>query len=121
MHSLYKPIFWALPFTRERDYHIGSNFWKFYLIGTSFTFGELVSLVKVFRLERIVLMFKSVNTEGRCTTSYLLDHDLIILSLNHVSCHPQTISSSGPSKTTSSSGPSKTTSSSGPSRTTYPT
>jgi hypothetical protein len=39
---------------------IGSNFWKFYLIRTSFTLGELVSLVKVFglfRLERIVLVF----------------------------------------------------------------
>ncbi len=41
----------------------------------SFTLLELVSLVKVFRLlrlEPIVLMFKSVDTEGRCTTSYLL-------------------------------------------------
>jgi hypothetical protein len=33
-----------------RDYCIGSNFWKFYLIRTRFTSGELVSLVKVFRL-----------------------------------------------------------------------
>jgi hypothetical protein len=43
------------PFTgpcshRDRDYRIRSNFWKFYLIKTGFTFGELVSLVKVFRL-----------------------------------------------------------------------
>ncbi len=35
-----------------RDYHIGSNFWKFYLIRTSFTWSELVSLVKVFRRSR---------------------------------------------------------------------
>jgi hypothetical protein len=25
------------PAPRDRDYHIGSNFWKFYLIWTSFT------------------------------------------------------------------------------------
>jgi hypothetical protein len=40
---------------------IGSNFWKFYLIRTSFTLGEPVSLVKVFRLFRlewIVLVFR---------------------------------------------------------------
>jgi hypothetical protein len=43
------------------DYGIGSNFWKFYLIRTSFTLGELLSLVKVFRLfrlEGIVLVFR---------------------------------------------------------------
>jgi hypothetical protein len=34
------------------DYHIGSNFWKFYLIRTGVTLGEQVSLVKVFRLFR---------------------------------------------------------------------
>jgi hypothetical protein len=44
---------------RNRDYCIGSNFWKFYLIRTSFTLGALVSLVKVFRLlEQIVLVFR---------------------------------------------------------------
>jgi hypothetical protein len=46
---------------RDRDYRIGSNFSKFYLIRTSFTLGELVSLVKVFRLfrlEGILLMFR---------------------------------------------------------------
>jgi hypothetical protein len=46
---------------RDSDYRIGSNFWKFYLIRTSFTLGELVSLVKVFglfRLEGIVLVFR---------------------------------------------------------------
>jgi len=37
---------------KDMNYHIGSNFWKFYLIRTSFTLGELVSLVKVFRLFR---------------------------------------------------------------------
>jgi len=45
---------------RERDYHIGSNFWKFYIIRTDFTSGELVFLVKVFglfRLEWIFLVF----------------------------------------------------------------
>ncbi len=57
---------------RDKDYHIGSNFWKFYLIRTSFTLGEPVSLVKVFRLERIVLVVKSVDTVSRCTTSYHL-------------------------------------------------
>ncbi len=47
--------------TRDRDYHIGSNFWKFYVIRTGFTLGEPVSLVKVFRLFRlewIVLVFR---------------------------------------------------------------
>jgi hypothetical protein len=45
----------------QGHYHIVSNFWKFYLIRTSFTLCELVSLVKVFRLfrlERIVLVFR---------------------------------------------------------------
>jgi hypothetical protein len=41
---------WALPPTGTRDYGIGSNFWKSYLIRTGFTLGEAVSLVKVFRL-----------------------------------------------------------------------
>jgi hypothetical protein len=57
------------------DYPIGSNFWKFYLIRTSFTLNELVSLVKVFRLfrlERIFLVSRVLNAVGRCTTSYLL-------------------------------------------------
>jgi hypothetical protein len=55
----------------DRDYRIGSNFWKFYLIRIGFTVVEPVSLVKVFgvfRLEWIVLVFRV----GRCTTSYLL-------------------------------------------------
>ncbi len=38
-------------------YHIGSNFWKFYLIRTGFTLGEPVSLVKVFRLFRLERTF----------------------------------------------------------------
>jgi hypothetical protein len=57
---------------RDRDYCIGSNFWKFYVIRTSFTLDEPVSLMKVFRLfrlERIFLGVQSVNTVGRCTTS----------------------------------------------------
>jgi hypothetical protein len=46
---------------RNRDYRIRFDFLKFYLIRTSFTLGELVSLVKVFRLfrlEQIVLVFR---------------------------------------------------------------
>jgi hypothetical protein len=57
---------------RDRDYCIGSNFGTFYLIRTVFTLGELVSLVKVFRLEWIFLGVQSVDTVGRCTTSYVL-------------------------------------------------
>jgi hypothetical protein len=33
--------YWALPH-RDRDYCIGSNFWKFYLIRTRFILSELV-------------------------------------------------------------------------------
>jgi len=54
---------------RDRDYCIGSNFWKFYLIRTSFTLGELVSLVKVFRLLRLEWIFfgvQTMDTVGRC-------------------------------------------------------
>jgi hypothetical protein len=46
---------------RDKDYSIQYNFWKFYLIRISFTLGEVVSLVKVFRLFRlewIVLVFR---------------------------------------------------------------
>ncbi len=60
---------------KDRDYHIGSNFWKFYLIRRiGFTLRESVSLVKVFRLVRLKWIFfgvHSVDTGGRCTTSYL--------------------------------------------------
>ncbi len=59
----------------DRDYHIRSNFWKFYLMRTSFTLGELVFVMKVFRLfrlKRIFLGVHSVDTVGTCTTSYLL-------------------------------------------------
>jgi hypothetical protein len=62
--------------TRDRDYHIGSNFWKFYFNRISFTLREPVSLVKVFRLFRLIgsdcLGVQSVDTIGRCTTYYLL-------------------------------------------------
>jgi len=54
---------------------IRSIFWRFYLNRTSFTLGEPVSLVKVFRLfklEQIFFGVQSVDTVGRCTTSYLL-------------------------------------------------
>ncbi len=50
---------------RDRDYCIWSNFWKFYLIRTSFTLGESVSLVKLFRLfklEQMVFGVQSVDT-----------------------------------------------------------
>jgi len=63
----------SLNLLGPRDYCIGSYFWKFYLIRTSFTLGELVSLVKLFRLfrlERIFFGVQSVDTVGRCTTSY---------------------------------------------------
>ncbi len=42
---------------RDRNYRIGSNFWKFYLIRTGFALGELVSLVKLFRLFRLERFF----------------------------------------------------------------
>jgi hypothetical protein len=56
------------------------TFGSFYLIRISFTLAELVSLVKVFRsfeLEQMFvgvseLVFQSVDTVDRCTTSYLL-------------------------------------------------
>ncbi len=51
---------------RDRDYRIGSNFWKLYVIRIGFALGELVSLVKVFRLEWV--LFRC----SECTTSYLL-------------------------------------------------
>ncbi len=55
------PYFVGLCLFRDREYHIGSNFWKFYLVRISFTLDELVSLVKVFRvfrLEWIILVFR---------------------------------------------------------------
>ncbi len=53
-------LFWVLP-PQDSDYHIGSNFRQFYVIKSSFTLREPVSLVKVFRLfrlERIDLVFR---------------------------------------------------------------
>ncbi len=41
----------------DKDYHIGSNFWKFYIISIGFTLGEPVFLVKVFRLFRLERIF----------------------------------------------------------------
>jgi hypothetical protein len=43
------------------DYSIGSNFWKFYLIKTSFTLGEPVSSVKVFRPFTLEQIFFGVD------------------------------------------------------------
>ncbi len=54
------PLLGPVPH-RNRDYPIGSDFWKFYLNRTCFTLSEPVSLVKVFRLVRlewIVLVFR---------------------------------------------------------------
>ncbi len=51
------PYFVGSVPTRGRDYCIWSNFWKFYLIKIGFTLGELVSLVKVFRLFKLEQMF----------------------------------------------------------------
>jgi hypothetical protein len=48
------------PLTGTKDYWIGSNFWKFYLIRTHFTLAELVFLVKVFRLFRLEWIFLGV-------------------------------------------------------------
>ncbi len=51
------PILHQVCWARGRDYCIGSNFWKFYLIRTGFTLDELVFLVKVFRMFRLELSF----------------------------------------------------------------
>ncbi len=69
---LCKILFCWAPAPTDRDYRIGSNIWKFYLIRIGFTLGEPVSLVKVlklFRSERIFFNVQSVDTVGRCTTS----------------------------------------------------
>jgi hypothetical protein len=42
---------------RDKDYRIGSNVSKFYLIEIGFILGELVSLVKMFRLFKLEQMF----------------------------------------------------------------
>jgi hypothetical protein len=47
---------WALP-PRDRDYRIGSNFCKFYLIRTNFTLGEQVYLLEVFKLFKLKWIF----------------------------------------------------------------
>ncbi len=41
----------------DKDYRIGSNFWKFYLISIGFTLGEPVFLVNVFKLFRLEPIF----------------------------------------------------------------
>jgi hypothetical protein len=69
------PTLFIGPGGRDRHYSIRSNFWKFYLIRTGFTLGEPVSLVKVFRQtnwNRCFFGVQSVDTVGRCTTSYSL-------------------------------------------------
>jgi hypothetical protein len=58
IHASWSVSLTFLGHAPHRDYRIGSNFWKFYLIRTDFALGELVSLVKVFRLERIFLVFR---------------------------------------------------------------
>jgi hypothetical protein len=80
-------FYWA----RDRDYHNGSNFWKFYLIKTGFTLRERVSLVKVFRLfrlERDCFGVQSVDTVSRCTTSYLLAGPACLWCLVNFHAHP---------------------------------
>ncbi len=75
----------------DRDYCIGSNFWKFYLIRISFTLGELIYLVKVFRLfrlEQIVLVCRVwtqqvdvqhfIYWQGQCVCDALFDYDVAI-------------------------------------------
>jgi hypothetical protein len=72
--------FWCLRFPyfigrcphRDSVYRIGSNFWKFYLIRTGFTWRELGFLVKVFRLFRSERSFLVFRVCTQCTTSYLL-------------------------------------------------
>jgi hypothetical protein len=66
------PAFWCVgPWPhRDRDYRIGANFWKFYLIRTGFTFGEPVSLVKVFRLFRMERIFLVRNCLKTLFTHY---------------------------------------------------
>jgi hypothetical protein len=84
-------FYWA----RDRDYHIGSNFWKFYLIKTGFTLGEPFSLVKVFRLFRLGRNFcsvQSVDAVSRCTTSYLLAGLACLWYLVNFHAHPILVS-----------------------------
>ncbi len=79
------------PGSQDTDYPIGSNFWKFYLIKTSFTLGERVSLVKVFRLFRLEQNFfgvETVDAVSRCTTSYLLTRPACLWCLVNFHAHP---------------------------------
>jgi len=81
------PFYCAL----DRGYSIGSNFWKFYLIKTSFTLGEPVSLVKVFRLFRLEQNFfgvQTVDAVSRCTTSYPLAGPACLWCLVNFHAHP---------------------------------
>jgi hypothetical protein len=74
VHHLLSTLFCFVG-PRDRDYPIGSNFWKLYLIKINFMLSKLVSLVqmfKLFRLEGSFLGIQSLNTVSRCTTSYLL-------------------------------------------------
>jgi hypothetical protein len=85
------PLSGSFYWARDRDYHIGSNFWKFYLIKTGFTLGEPVSLVKVFRLFRLERNFfgvQTVDAVSRCTTSYLLAGPACLWCLVNLSCSP---------------------------------
>jgi hypothetical protein len=55
---------------KDRDYSIGSNFWKFYLVKTGFTLGELVLLVKEFRLFRLEQIFFVVQSVKKYVWSF---------------------------------------------------
>jgi hypothetical protein len=74
-YVLYLPFYFIGPCPhRTRDYHIGSNLWKFYVVRTGFILDKQVFWVKVFRLFRLEWIFfgvESVDTGNRCRTSYL--------------------------------------------------
>jgi len=53
-----------------RGLHLIQLFWKFYLIRTGFTLGELVSLVKVFRLFRLERIFFGCSECGHSRYMY---------------------------------------------------
>jgi len=74
-YVLYLPFYFIGPCPHmDRDYHIGSNLWKFYVVRTGFILDKQVFWVKVFRLFRLEWIFfgvESVDTGNRCRTSYL--------------------------------------------------
>jgi hypothetical protein len=61
---------------RDRDYRIRSNFWKFYLIKTGFTLGELVfsfgENVETVYIGTDLFSVRTLDIVSKGTTSYLL-------------------------------------------------